>query len=149
MGDLEKILAEDSRVPGVREASTRIQHRQQDVEQEKSDAARQKEHPAQQNREQAERAKDEKRAEAERIRAEKAAERERLLVRRAAQKPALQAAVIDLSFDEEALRATSEPASAHSEAGGLLTGFYPDPEEVAPFRYWDGSAWTSRIRMKP
>ncbi len=149
MADLEKILAEDSRVSGVREAITRIQHRQQEVEQEKSDAARQKERAAQQKREQAERAKDEKRAEAERIRAEKAADRERLLARRVAQKPALQAAVIDLSFDEEALPATSEPASAHSEAGGLLPGFYPDPEEVAPFRYWDGSAWTSRIRMKP
>ena len=148
--DLEKILAEDSSVPGLREAMTRIQRRQQEVEHEKSDAARQKVHAAEQKREQAERAKDEKRAEAERVRAEKAAERERLMARRAAPKPALQAAVIDLSFDEDALPAASEPAAAQPEAGGLLPGFYPDPQEVAPFRYWDGSAWTSRIRiMKP
>ena len=149
MADLEKILAEDSRVPGLREAMTRVQLRQQEVEKEKSDAARQKEHAAKEKREQAERAKDEKRTEAERVRAEKAAERERLMAQRATPKPAMQAAIIDLSFDEEALPAASEPASARPEAGGLLPGFYPDPQEVAPFRYWDGSAWTSRIRMKP
>ncbi|WP_026538506.1 DUF2510 domain-containing protein [Arthrobacter sp. 9MFCol3.1] len=149
MADLEKILAEDSRVPGLREAMTRVQLRQQEVEKEKSDAARQKERAAKEKREQAERAKDDKRTEAERVRAEKAAERERLMAQRAAPKPAMQAAIIDLSFDEEALPAHSEPASARPEAGGLLPGFYPDPQEVAPFRYWDGSAWTSRIRMKP
>ena len=146
--DLEKILAEDSSVPGLREAMTRIQRRQQELEQEKSDAARQKERAAEQKREQAERARDEKRAEAERVRAGKAAERQRLVAQRAAPKPALQAAIIDLSLDEDALPA-GEPASAQSEAGELLPGFYPDPQEVAPFRYWDGSAWTSRIRMKP
>ncbi|HSN36572.1 MAG TPA: DUF2510 domain-containing protein [Arthrobacter sp.] len=146
--DLEKILAEDASVPGLREALTRIRHRQQELEQEKSDAAREKLRAAEMKREQAERAKEEKRAESERVRAEKAAERERLLAHRTAPKPALRAAVIDLSFDEDALPSASEPPSAHSKAGALLPGFYPDPEEVAPFRYWDGSAWTSRIRMK-
>ncbi|WP_442860097.1 DUF2510 domain-containing protein [Arthrobacter sp. zg-Y179] len=32
-------------------------------------------------------------------------------------------------------------------SGGLRLCFYPDPEGVAPFRYWDGEAWTSRVRM--
>lgn len=26
-------------------------------------------------------------------------------------------------------------------------GWYPDPDGMAPYRYWDGEAWTSRIRM--
>ncbi len=147
--DLEKILAEDSSVPGLREALTRVQRRQQEVEQQRTDAAREKERAAEQKREEAGRAKEEKRAEAERIRAEKAAERERLKAQRAAANPAMQAAVIDLSFDEDALPAPNDPATAQSLAGALLPGFYPDPEGVAPFRYWDGSAWTSRIRMKP
>ena len=30
---------------------------------------------------------------------------------------------------------------------GRTAGFYPDPEGVAPFRYWDGHTWTSRVRM--
>jgi hypothetical protein len=147
--DLEKILAEDSSVPGVRDALTRVQRQQQEVEQQRTDAAREKERAAEQKREQAERAKEEKRAEVERIRAEKAAERERLKSQRAATNPAIHAAVIDLSFDEDALPARSEPAAAQPMAGALLPGFHPDPEGVAPFRYWDGSAWTSRIRMKP
>lgn len=148
--DLEKILAEDASVPGLREALTRIQHRQLQVGQEKLDAAREKERAAELKREQAERAKEEKRSEAERVRAEKTAERERLLAQRSAPKPALQATVIDLSFDDDdALPAASEPSPVQPNAGALLPGFYPDPEEVAPYRYWDGSAWTSRIRMKP
>ncbi|MDI3242221.1 DUF2510 domain-containing protein [Arthrobacter sp. AL08] len=146
--DLEKILAEDSSLPGLREALARIQRRQQEIEQDKSDAIRQKARAAEQKREEAERAKEEKRAEAERVRAEKAAARDRLAAERAAPKPALQAAVIDLSFDEDA-DISDEPELAQPEAGGLVPGFYPDPQEVAPFRYWDGSAWTSRIRMKP
>jgi hypothetical protein len=145
--DLEKILAEDSSLPGLREALARIQRRQQEIEQEKSDAVRQKARAAEQKREEAERAKEEKRAQAERVRAEKAAARERLAAERAAPKPALQAAVIDLSFDEDD-GISDEPELAQAEAGGLVPGFYPDPQEVAPFRYWDGSAWTSRIRMR-
>ena len=148
--DLEKILAEDASVPGLREALTRVQRRQQEVEQEKSDSARQKERAAELKREEAERARDEKRAQAERAKAEKAAERERLLALRATPKPAIQAAVINLSFEEDYLPSPSlpEPDAAQPEAGTMLPGFYPDPQEVAPFRFWDGSAWTSRIRMK-
>lgn len=150
--DLEKILAEDSSVPGIREAMTRIQRRQQETEQAKAEAVRQaaqqKERAAELKREQAERAREEKRAEAERVRAEKAAARDRLAAQQAAPKPALQAAVIDLSIDDDATPTTDEPAPARTEAGGLQPGFYPDPQEVAPFRYWDGSAWTSRIRMQ-
>jgi Protein of unknown function (DUF2510) len=147
--DLEKILAEDSSVPGLREAITRVQQRQQEVEQQKTEAAREKERAAELKRQQAERAKEEKRADAERIRAEKAAERERQKAQRAAPVPAMEAAVIDLSFDDDALPAPSRPAPAPHVAGALVPGFYPDPEGIAPFRYWDGSAWTSRIRMKP
>ena len=148
--DLEKILAEDASVPGLREALTRILRRQQEVEKEKSHAARQKERAAELKREEAERARDEKRAQAERSRAEKAAERQRQLTKRTAVKPALQAAVIDLSFEEDAppTPPLHEPDAAQAEAGTMLPGFYPDPQEVAPFRFWDGSAWTSRIRMK-
>ncbi len=146
--DLEKILAEDSSVPGIREALTRVQQRQQELEQQKINIALDKERATREKREQAERARDEKRAEAERIRAEKAAERDRLKAQRTTASPAMQAAVIDLSFDEDELPAASEPASPHHVAGALQPGFYPDPEGIAPFRYWDGSAWTSRIRMK-
>ncbi|QDY89069.1 DUF2510 domain-containing protein [Arthrobacter sp. UKPF54-2] len=149
--DLEKILAEDSSVAGIREAMTRIQRRQHETEQAKADAVRQaaqqKERAAELKREQAERVKEERRAEAERVRAEKAAERDRLAAQRAA-KPALQAAVIDLSIDDDAPPAIDGPAPARTDAGGLQPGFYPDPQELAPFRYWDGSAWTSRIRMQ-
>ncbi len=147
--DLEKILAEDSSVPGLHEAIARVQQRQQEVEQKKSDAAREKERAAELKRRQAERAKEEKRADAERIRAEKAAERERQKAQRSAPAPAMQAAVIDLSFDEDALPVPGEPTPTQSVAGALMPGFYPDPEGIAPFRYWDGSGWTSRIRMKP
>ncbi|GAA1761157.1 hypothetical protein GCM10009712_07200 [Pseudarthrobacter sulfonivorans] len=146
--DLEKILAEDSSVPGLREALTRIQRRQEEVEQEKADAAREKTRIAEQKREEAERAKEAKRTEAERLRAEKVAARALQTARRAEAAPVLQAAIIDLSFDEDAPPAPSQPASAHSMAGALSPGFYPDPQGVAPLRYWDGSAWTSRIRMK-
>lgn len=27
-------------------------------------------------------------------------------------------------------------------------GWYPDPQDMAPLRYWDGTAWTSRVRVR-
>jgi len=147
--DLEKILAEDSSVPGIREAITRVQQRQEEVEQQKAGAARDKERAAELKRQQAERDKEEKRAAAERIRAEKAAERDRQKAQRNTPVPAMQAAVIDLSLDDDGPPARSEPKPDQQAAGALAPGFYADPEKIAPFRYWDGSAWTSRIRMKP
>nr|WP_231709397.1 DUF2510 domain-containing protein [Arthrobacter sp. zg-Y895] len=46
----------------------------------------------------------------------------------------------------EAPAATDEQTAPTSYAA-REAGFYPDPEGVAPFRYWDGEAWTSRVRM--
>lgn len=47
---------------------------------------------------------------------------------------------------------TSAPAPAQSKepTGPLpgIAGWFPDPQGMAPLRYWDGSAWTGRIRMK-
>ncbi|MCQ1950146.1 DUF2510 domain-containing protein [Arthrobacter sp. zg-Y859] len=73
VADLEKILAEDSQIPGIREAIARFRKISQD-------------------------------------------------------------------------KVEAEPVPA-KRTGGRAAGFYPDPEGVAPFRYWDGEAWTSRVRM--
>ncbi|MDJ0319510.1 DUF2510 domain-containing protein [Pseudarthrobacter sp. PS3-L1] len=175
LADLERILAEDSTVPGLRDAMARVRDRQKELDHEKEAAARQaageKERAAEMKRELAERAKEEKRqevervreekrqlaerakeekrAEVERVKAEKAAAKEVLQAQRAAPKPVLQAGIIDLSVDDEDIAADSgEREQVQADAGAMAPGFYPDPQEVAPYRYWDGSDWTSRIRMK-
>lgn len=45
-----------------------------------------------------------------------------------------------------------EPSSSASDevartAAARDAGWYEDPDGVAPFRYWDGATWTSRIKM--
>lgn len=77
IADLERILAEDSQIAGIREAIARINERMNEGE------------------------------------------------------------------NETKQQAEHVPAAS----SGREAGFYPDPEGVAPFRYWDGQAWTSRVRM--
>ncbi len=44
---------------------------------------------------------------------------------------------------------TTKPAAAPAEVGtsefGVPPGWYPDPQGVHAFRFWDGSQWTSRV----
>lgn len=43
------------------------------------------------------------------------------------------------------------PPPASEEAGpdnSRPAGWYEDPEGMAPYRYWDGSSWTARIKMR-
>lgn len=46
---------------------------------------------------------------------------------------------------ESAAPAASPVAAVQSDLPPA--GWYPDPQGVAPVRWWDGAAWTSRIRM--
>ena len=156
--DLEKILAENSRYPGLKDALADLHHREDAAttakEQEKQRLAAEKERTAAAKREEQERAREEKKAEAERLRAERAQTRQPRPAPAAAQ-----AGFIDLTAEEgtpvvPSRAASSQAATAEEPAADAETndepgdpGFYPDPEGVAPFRYWDGTAWTSRVRM--
>lgn len=44
---------------------------------------------------------------------------------------------------------TGKPGSVTAPAAPVSgeAGWFPDPQGVAPLRYWDGTDWTSRIRM--
>lgn len=174
IADLEKILAENSQVPGILHALEAVHAAQRDSEQEKLRAAENKAVEAEQAREakKAEtlrlreekaaeviRARDEKAAETLKLREEKAAAAARLREEKAAAKlalqnvPVMQTGIINLIDDSEAdhvpqpSQPQSEPTPTKAET--LEAGFYPDPEGVAPYRYWDGESWTSRVRMKP
>lgn len=163
IADLEKILAEDSQVPGILHALESVNAAQHDAEQAKLRAAEKKVVEAEQAREakKAEtlRLREEKAAEALRLREEKAAATAKLRDEKAAAKlalqniPVMQTGIINLSdeFEAEQMATPLQPeakTSSHN-AGIQAAGFYPDPEGVAPYRYWDGESWTSRVRMKP
>lgn len=45
-------------------------------------------------------------------------------------------------------RPATPPAAISEQARLGEPGWFPDPQGVAPLRYWDGTAWTSRIRMR-
>lgn len=58
--------------------------------------------------------------------------------------PRAAAATVETSPTQEEANSTNAPlAPVPGEAG-----WFADPEGVAPLRYWDGMAWTSRIRMR-
>ena len=168
IADLEKILAEDSRVPGVIQALEAVNFAKNEAENSKLEAAQQRLLDAEQAREakKAEtlRLREEKAAETLRLREEKAAAAAKLREEKAAAKlaaqtvPVIQTGVISLSDDSDSDVAATSPAppatASAPEAVNSATqfkeaGFYPDPEGIAPFRYWDGNAWTTRIRMTP
>lgn len=146
--DLEKVMAEESRYPGLKEsiAATR------DGE-EAAAAAKEaeKQRVAAEKLAERERAREERRVEAERAREERARAR---LEARPTPAPAAQAGFIDLT-DEGGAAGTGPDRNTAAEASTAPAGdsapreagFYPDPEGVAPYRYWDGSAWTTRVRM--
>lgn len=137
VADLEKILAENSQVRGIREAIAEINRAKLEADQQKANVAAQKAAEAQRLREA-------KAAEAQRAREEKAAAK-----RAAKETPVIQTGVISLSDDEAGNQDDAVPLGpdAPDRDTGKAPGFYPDPEEVAPFRYWDGRSWTSRVRM--
>lgn len=164
IADLEKILAENSRVPGILQALEAVNAAKAESEDAKLQSSQKRLLEAEQVREakKAEtlRLREEKAAQALRLREEKAAEALRVREEKAAAKlaarnaPVMQTGIINLSDDahdtaeSEAAAArdcVAEPASSSSAT--REPGFHPDPEGVAPFRYWDGNAWTSRIRM--
>lgn len=174
IADLERILAENSQVPGIRQALDAVNATKHDAEQAKVQAAEQKVAEAEQDREakkaETARIRDEKAAEVLRVRAEKSAEAVRVREEKAAAAaklreekaaaklalqnvPVMQTGVINLSddvIDEEPARPRApKEESIPTTAGPKAAGFYPDPEGVAPFRYWDGNSWTPRIRMTP
>lgn len=181
IADLEKILAEDSQVPGVREAlATANEAKKVDERSKLASAAakaaemvrvrdekaaeviRLREEKAaevirvrEEKAAEAARARADKAAEAARIRQEKADEAQRVRDEKAAAKlalkniPVMQTGIINLS-DDVAAEVSSPVVETPDVVVAVSTkepGFYPDPEGVAPFRFWDGSAWTSRIRM--
>jgi len=51
------------------------------------------------------------------------------------------------SQDFQSAPAQAESAVRTAPVSGV-EGWFPDPQGVAPLRYWDGAAWTSRIRMR-
>ena len=158
VADLEKILAENSQIRGVREAILAVEHAKQEAEEAKAASVAAKAAAAQQLREEkaaaAQRLREEKAAAALRLREEKAAAALRLREEKAAQKraqliqPVIQTGIISLSDGENTVERTQtdkqdSPIGSQEKA----PGFYPDPEGVAPYRYWDGRGWTTRIRM--
>lgn len=144
--DLEKILAENSRYPGLREALTDLERREDALttakEQEKQRVAAEKDRAAAAKREEQARARDEKKAEAERLRAERTKARQTRSASAVAH-----AGFIDLTAEVDSPAVSPAALSVDTNDTPRDPGFYPDPEGVAPFRYWDGSAWTSRVRM--
>lgn len=146
VADLEKILAENSQVRGIREAIAEINQAKLDAESQKANAAAEKAAEAQ-------RLRDQKAAEVARRREEKAADAQRLRAEKAAAKlaqnnaPLIQTGVISLSDDDADTPSEDQASDTANETMGKSPGFYPDPEGVAPFRYWDGDSWTSRVRM--
>lgn len=144
--DLEKIVAENSRYPGLREALADLRRREDAVttakEQEKQRAAAEKERAAAAKREEQARAREEKKAEAERLRAERTNARQTRPASAVAH-----AGFIDLTAEADSPAVSAAAVGAETNDTPREPGFYPDPEGVAPFRYWDGSAWTSRVRM--
>lgn len=165
IADLEKILSEDSQIPGIREALQYANNVKAGEERQKAQAAQEKASEALRVREEKEaaalRLREEKQATALRLREEKQAAALRLREEKAAalharqNPPVMQAGIINLSDDVETvapvlpsqiIEATVLPAEVSTSKE---PGFYPDPEGVAPFRFWDGSEWTSRIRMTP
>jgi hypothetical protein len=148
--DLENILAEDSAFQDARAALADLQQRQQEIEEEKAAAAAAKVRAAEEKARAAAQAREEKKATAERIRAEKAAERARLQAERNRPAPVVQAGIINLASDDgtHVVEESDQPDTIAIGSAARPAGFYEDPEGVAPFRYWDGSSWTPRIRMK-
>lgn len=180
IADLEKILSENSQIPGIREALQYVNNVKAGEERQKAQAAQDKaaeairvrdkkkaerEAEALALREEKEaaalRLREEKQATALRLREEKQAAALRLREEKAAalyarqNPPVVQAGIINLSDDVETVdlalpsqivEATVLPVEVSTSKE---PGFYPDPEGVAPFRFWDGSEWTSRIRMTP
>ncbi|MDN3904621.1 DUF2510 domain-containing protein [Arthrobacter sp. YD2] len=148
VADLEKILAENSQVQGIREAIAEINRARLEADRQKADAAAQKAAEAQRLREdkaaEAQRQREAKAAQAQRAREEKAAAK---LAQKAT--PVIQTGVISLSDDGADNGEIPEASAPDSQAGNTdkIPGFYPDPEGIAPFRYWDGHSWTSRVRM--
>lgn len=159
IADLEKILAENSQISGIREAIANVHQSRDEAEQLKAQEIAAKTAETLRLREEksaeAQRIRDEKIAETQRLREIKTAESLRLREEKAAAKldlnatAVMQTGVINLSGDlkEEAAvnvddSTASLPVNTANEAG-----FYADPEGVAPFRYWVGNAWTSRVRM--
>lgn len=145
--DLEKILAENSSISGIREALAEVQEAQRVAVQRKVDMAARK-------AAETVRIREEKAAEAVRVREEKIAAQ--LALKNV---PVMQTGVINLSDDagvpeaapaeEPRLGTASNIAAVPSPSTARAPGFYPDPEELAPYRFWDGSSWTSRVRMTP
>lgn len=165
IADLEKILAENSQIPGILQALESANSAKNTAEQAKVHAAERKVVEAEKAREakkaETARLREEKSAEALRAREEKAAAAAKLREEKAIDKlarermPVVQAGFISLS-DDPSDDTTSEGDSSQGAQQNTLSagtvdkeaGFYPDPEGIAPFRYWDGAAWTSRVRMK-
>lgn len=165
IADLERILAENSQVPGILQALEAVNFAKVEAEQSKLQSAEQRLREAEQAREakKAEtlRIREEKAAEMLRIREERAAAAAKLKDEKASAKlahesaPVVQAGFISLS--DELIENTSSERDSHrgtrqdtisAGTANKEAGFYPDPEGIAPFRYWDGAAWTSRVRMK-
>lgn len=148
IADLEKILAENSQISGIREAIAHVNQARLDAELLKADAAAAK--VAETTR-----AREQKATETQRLREEKAAEALRLREEKAAAKlalknvPVMQTGVINLSddFEMDAPSPIVQMPATPDRDTSKEAGFYPDPEQIAPYRYWDGKAWTSRVRM--
>jgi hypothetical protein len=64
----------------------------------------------------------------------------------AAKASEIAASWLDENVYSHPTRAAHDPAPPSPEA--RPAGWYDDPEEVAPLRYWDGLTWTSRIKMR-
>ncbi len=148
IADLEKIMAENSQISGIREAIANVHQSRDEAEQQKAQEVSAKTAETL-------RVREEKAAEAQRLREAKAAEALRVREEKAAAKrtlkaaPVIQTGVINLSDDfEKEAAATNHRTMANLTVNTAKeAGFYPDPEGIAPYRYWDGDAWTSRVRM--
>lgn len=148
IADLEKILAENSQILGIRDAIANVHQSRDGAEQQKAQEAAAKTAETL-------RVREAKAAEAQRLREAKATETLRLREEKAAAKrdlksaPVIQTGVINLSDDleEEAAATNHRPTANLAVNTAKEAGFYADPECIAPYRYWDGDAWTSRVRM--
>ncbi len=157
--DLEKILAENFQIAGIREAIADVDQARADAERLKAEAVSAKAAATVRARKEmaaeAQRLRDERTAEMQRKREAKAAENLVLREEKASAKsalnnvPVMRAGIINLSDNVEldSLAPVEETLVAPMSPTDREAGFYPDPEEVAPYRYWDGDSWTSRVRM--